>query len=70
MMPPLLAEESMRATERIGVGTGAVPLDVARRITGRWDADLQTGRKAPARAQAPSVGALHQMGIGYTVVEK
>ncbi len=68
MMPKLLAEESMRETERLAVGMGLLAPDAARRITQRWNTDAETVQAAAKRPLGP--GGLEAYGIGVTVVGK
>ena len=35
-MPHLIAEESLRAVERVAIGSGRVKRGTARAVTGRW----------------------------------
>lgn len=71
MMPVLIAEESLRETERIGVGItgwGFKPA-VARDVLRGWREDAVRHRVArtPSRPASPEI--LGGMGIGYRVVK-
>jgi hypothetical protein len=68
MMPPLIAEESMREAERLGVGTGALKAEDQRPIIRRWQADRDV--VCPIQKTRPTPQQLGGAGIGYRVVER
>lgn len=65
MLPRLKAEESMRASQEIAVGTGSLDRHESRRVTGAW---VATATAADTRKQRPTSAALAAMGIGFTIV--
>lgn len=66
MLPRLQAEESIRATQHVAVGTGSLERGDSQRITDRWAAAAQPNGRRPPRQTNPAT--LAAIGIGYTVV--
>jgi hypothetical protein len=62
MLPRLMAEESLMATERIAVGTGSLDKHVTRRLLRAWGQQVNGHAGAPPPASPHVLGS---MGIGY-----
>ncbi len=67
MIPILTAEESLRAAERLAVGTGATSREDRQRVVDGWLRDARQGQPRP-RAQRLAPEMLGQLGIGLEVV--
>jgi hypothetical protein len=70
MIPVLMAEESMRTAECVGVGTGSFKRGIIGDLIRQWQrlAKRATSQRKAATAPAPEM--LSTLGIGYTLVEK
>lgn len=66
MLPRLKAEESLRATREIAVGSGSLERHDSRRIVDGWVKDANRVPTGPKQRPTPEM--LAAMGIGYTVV--
>ena len=67
MMSTLVAEESMRATQPIAIGSGSLTQAAARDIMAGWERDIhRTSQARSAVAISPEM--LKQFGIGYVIV--
>ncbi len=64
MIPVLLAEESLRETERLAVGTGAASAEDRRMVLRQWREEA--GRDSrPCKRLILTPEAMAGMGIGY-----
>jgi hypothetical protein len=66
MLPRLSAEESIRATNQIAVGTGNLEKDARRQLVATWSQQSQSNRR-PVKASVQQLGAI---GIGVRVARK
>lgn len=66
-MPHLLAEESLRAVERVAIGGGRVKRGTARAVTGRWQRLANEHRyvlsRPRSRAEYRAQMAVHGVGV-------
>lgn len=70
MLPVLDAEESMRAVERLAVGTGAMKSDGIRTVTRRWQRTIDEAQPRPTTRRLATPETLAGMGIGFCRVTK
>lgn len=66
MMPRLLAEESLRAAERVAVGTGSLKPGAGARVLSRWRRESRPA--GTTKARSPEM--LAAMGVKVRVVPR
>jgi hypothetical protein len=66
MMPPLVAEESIQASNRVALGSGSLKAPDRRALIAKWE---RAAGHVRAKAEPIRPEMLEAMGIGYHVVE-
>jgi len=69
MLPQLIAEESIQASNRVALGSGTLAKNDARQLIARWQRGATGGSDPKPLAPRATPEMLSALGIGYHVVE-